>query len=154
MGWRKLSFSQIHLYSNSLLCMLVVPTSFMILALLDYVSRAHEIEICPSSVVRRSCHNYRYPILNRLLSSFSCCFPWAICRETFWFSEKQMHFTIFPDGFFFVFVNKEPYGSNTTKRYSSLKWLFESFQTFSEFSSQWSSQKYCFEFFRHWTNDF
>ena len=50
-------------------------------------------------------------------------------------------------GFFtniFVFVNMGPYWSKNVKTLLLPHITFESFQTFSEFSSQWSSQKYCF----------
>ena len=56
-----------------------------------------------------------------------------------------MHFQNF-SGFFFVFVNMAPYGSQNIKTLP-LQITFESFQTISEFSSEWSWQKYCFRFF-------
>ncbi len=42
---------------------------------------------------------------------------------------------------FFVFVNMGPYGSKNFKTLLLLQIAAESFQTFPEFSSQWSSQK-------------
>ncbi len=49
------------------------------LALLDYVSRANEIEIRPSSVVRPSSvrlwHRLSLKLSRRFLSNFSCGFP-------------------------------------------------------------------------------
>ncbi len=62
----------------------------LFLALLDYVSRAHEIEIRPSSVVRPSVrgpspvrlwHRLSLKLLHGFLSNFGCGFPWAICPE-------------------------------------------------------------------------
>ncbi len=48
---------------------------------------------------------------------------------------------------FSIFVNLIPYGSKNVTPSSN---QFESFQTFSEFSSPWSSQKYCFGFLIFW----
>ena len=55
------------------------------LALLDNVSRAHQIEICPSSVVCRpsSVLQLSQNLLDRFLSNFSCCLSWAIRPEVF-----------------------------------------------------------------------
>ncbi len=49
-----------------------------ILALLDYVSRAHGIAICPSSVVRPSVSQLSLNLSHGFLSNFSCGLPWAI----------------------------------------------------------------------------
>ncbi len=51
---------------------------------------------------------------------------------------------------FFVFVRER---AQITKGHSSLKSLFESFETFPEFSSQESPQKYCFGFLKFWVYD-
>ncbi len=56
-------------------------------------------------------------------------------------------------GFFFVFVNMGPNGSQNFKTLLP-QISFESFQTFSEISSQWSWQKYCFGFLKFWVFDF
>ncbi len=47
-----------------------------------------------------------------------------------------------------------PYGRQTFKMLLLPQISFESFQTFSEISSQWSSQKYCFGFLKFWVFDF
>ena len=47
------------------------------LALLDYVSRSHEIETCPSSI-RPSMLQLSLTLMHRFLSNFGCCFPWGI----------------------------------------------------------------------------
>ncbi len=47
-----------------------------------------------------------------------------------------------------------PYGSQNFKTLLLLQITFESFQTFSAFSSQWSSQKYCFRFLKFGVFDF
>ncbi len=49
---------------------------------------------------------------------------------------------------FFVFVNIGLYGSENFKTLLLHQITFKSFQTFSEISSQWSSQKYCFGFLK------
>ncbi len=46
------------------------------------------------------------------------------------------------------------YGSQNFKTLLLRQITFESFQTFSEISSQWSSQKYCFGFLKFWVFDF
>ena len=46
------------------------------LALLDYVRRAHEIEFCPTFVVRRpSVLQLSLNLMHRFLSKLGCCFP-------------------------------------------------------------------------------
>ncbi len=68
------------------------------LALFDYVSRAHEIEIRPSSA--RLWHWLSLKLLHGFLSNFSCGFPWAICPEFFFIFEKKK-FWIFTNIFRF-----------------------------------------------------
>ncbi len=64
------------------------------LALLDYISRAHEIEIRPSSVRRPSVvcllHRLSLKLLYGFLSNFSCGFPWAIFPDVFFIFEKKI----------------------------------------------------------------
>ncbi len=47
---------------------------------------------------------------------------------------------------FFVFLNMGPYGSENFKTRLPLQIAAESFQTFPEFSSQWSSQNLVWDF--------
>ncbi len=77
------------------------------------------------------------------LSSQKYCFGFL----TFWVLDFS---------FFFVFVklNMGPYGRQNFKTLLLPQITFESFQTFSEFSSYWSSQKYCFEFLKFWVFEF
>ncbi len=63
-------------------------TMLTFLALLDYVSRAHEIEIRLLYVVRLW-HRLSLKLLHGLLSNFSCDFPWAICPDVFFIFEKN-----------------------------------------------------------------
>ncbi len=63
---------------------------FFFLALLDYVSRAPEIEIRPSSV--RLWHRLSLKLLHGLLSNFSCGFPRAIWPDVFIIFEKKFFF--------------------------------------------------------------
>ncbi len=95
------------------------------LALLDYFSRAHEIEICPSSIVVR-----RPPSVGPSVSQLSL----NLTPFKFWLLLPLSH-TL---GRFFEFLKK-------------------SFQTVSEFSSQWSSHNCSWDFwtFENWNfNDF
>ena len=57
---------------------------------------------------------------------------------------------------FFVFVNMGPYGSKNLKTLLLSQITFESFQTFSEISSELSKQikKYYFGFLKFWVYDF
>ncbi len=113
-----------------------VPTlqNNQFLALLDYVSRAHKIEIRPTSVRRWSVrlrHRLCLKLLHGFLSNFSCGFPCAICPNilfNFW------NFFKFFLGIFFVFVNMGPYGSenfktlllptNRSPKFSNFSWIF------------------------------
>ncbi len=74
----------------------------IILALPDYVSRAHEIEIRLSSVPPSMLQLYLF-LMHGFLSSFGCCFPWAIPSDLFWIFEKKTDFL----RIFFVFVNMD-----------------------------------------------
>ncbi len=58
----------------------LLPDEINVLVLLDYVSRAHEIELRPSSVIRPSVSgiNYLFNLLHGFLSNFSCCFPLSL----------------------------------------------------------------------------
>ncbi len=110
----------------------------LFLALLDYVSRAHEIAICPSSVVRPlsvrpSVSQLSLNLMNEFLSNFSCGFPWAIRSDFFWIFEKKFFVDFLR--IFFVFVNMGPYGSKNFKTLLLLQIAALSFQTFPEFSS-------------------
>ena len=72
------------------------------------VSRAHEIEICPSSV-RRLCGNYLF--MHGFLLNFGCCLPWA--NAIFYFLTKFFFFDFLR--IFIVFVYMGPYGSKIFK---------------------------------------
>ncbi len=102
---------------------------------LAHVSRAHDIEICPSSV--RPCRNYlwtRCTDFFQILLLQSCCFSWAI-RSDFVF-----YFLIFTNIICFVFVNIGPNGRKNFKTLLHLQIAAKNFETCPEFSSQWSSQ--------------
>ncbi len=113
-----------------------------ILALLDYVSSAHEIEIClsficPSSIYRTSVRqSVRVAIISEsnaqmfFFSNFGCFFPGLHARRVF-FSEITNIFRFY-----------------RSKRLLLPQTTFELFQTPPEFSSQWSSQKNYFGFFK------
>ncbi len=94
------------------------------LALFDYVSRAHEIEMCPSSVVRRPLSVIRVAIISEPIEQIPFKFQ-------LWLPLGHI-----------------PHGSQNFKTLLLPQITFESFQTFSEYSSQWSAQKYCFGFLK------
>ena len=103
----------------------------LFLALLYYVSGTHGMRSFSSWA-----HSFQIWVVS---------FPWRFSK--FW--KKKYIFKIFRI-FFFVFVNMGPYGSQNFKRLLLPQITFESFQTFSEFSSERSSQKYCFGFLSLW----
>ncbi len=87
-------------------------------------------------------------LIHRFLSNFGCCFPWAIRSNFFWiFGISFCDFL----RIFLVFVNMGPYRSPDFKTLL-LQIAAESFQTYSEFSSQLSSQNYVWDFwnFENW----
>ena len=110
--------------------------SFLCLALLDYVSRAHEMEICPLSVVRSTVVCRPSSVRVAIISE-----PNARISFKFWFllplCHTLRHFLIFfCFGFFYEyyrFVNMGPYGSENFKTLFVLQVATESFQTFLEF---------------------
>ncbi len=105
------------------------------LALLDYVSRAYGIAICPSSVAQLSLN-----LMHRFLSNFGSCFPWKNFQKfkkhpsvwPFFFKKKNFFFVFLR--IFFGFGNTGPYGGENFKTLL-LQITAESFQTFPEFSS-------------------
>ncbi len=112
-----------------------VNFSHSFLALLDYVSRAHEIKIRPSSVVCPSVRLWRrlsLKLLHGFLSIFCCGFPWAICLDVFFIFEKKRHFLIFYEYFSFS-LTWDPMGAKPSKRYSSLKKLLNLFKLLLNF---------------------
>ena len=95
-----------------------------------------EIKICQSSVFRCPCRSY---------------------PRTYWANSFLIlpvaSLGTYPRRFLNFWKIRDPLGAKTSKCYSSLKSLFQSFHTFSKFSSQCSSQKllfWIFEILRFW----
>ncbi len=70
-----------------------------------------------------------------------------------WSSQKYcfgfLEFGVFDfSGILFVFINMGPYGSQNFKTLLLPQIALKLFKTFSEFHSQWSSEKYCFGFLK------
>ena len=122
------------------------------LALLNCASIAYSIYgtlsiacppvVCPSDV--------SVAIISKPIGQISFKFQLLLAlghspRLFFELLKNKMHFLFFSH-FFFFFVNMRPYGSKNFKTLPLHQITFGSFQAFSEFSSQWSSQKYCFAF--------
>ncbi len=102
------------------------------LALLDYVSKAHEIKIRPSSVrpsVVRLWHQLSLNLLHGFLSNFGSCYPWAIWPDIFWFFFFLNNFWSFLRKFF-VFANMGSYGIKNFKTLLLPQITFESIQNF------------------------
>ncbi len=170
---------------------LPLPLSYVILTLLDYVSRAHEIEVCPSSVRPSSVSQLSLNVMHGFLSNFICSFSWTIRRGIFFVFIYFIFFTkIFGNenfktllllkiigesfqtflNFLLIVPHKttleifeilkieiltiifsfsltwDPTGANISKTLLLLQVAAESFQTFPEFSSQWSSQNHGWDF--------
>ncbi len=90
-----------------------------------------------------------------LLNSFKLCLNFLLSGShnstilDFW------NFDFFDfSGILFVFVNMGPYGSQNFKTLLLPHITFELFQTFLNFLSQGSSQKYFFGFLKFWVFDF
>ncbi len=66
--------------------------SFRFLTICLALLRAHEIEICPSSVVRPPVSQLSLNIMQEFLSNFSCGLPWAIRSYIFRFKKKNSLF--------------------------------------------------------------
>ena len=114
------------------------------LALLDYISRAHKIVICPSFVCRPS---VRVAIISESNARISFKF-WLLLLlghmlRQFFFIFWNIFFYF--SRIFFMFANMVPYGSENFNTLLLLQIAAESFQTFPEFSSQWSSQNYVWD---------
>ncbi len=107
------------------------------LALLDYVRRAHEIEICPSSVRV----TIIYEPSARISSKFWLLLPLGHTLNRFLSSWNFDFLQIF-----FIFFNMRPYGSRNFKTLLLLQIATKSCQTFTKFSSQRSSQNYVYYF--------
>ncbi len=83
---------------------------------------------------------------------FQLWLPLGHMPRRFFFIFGKMFFDFLR--IFIVFVNMGPYRSQNFKMLLLPPITFESFQTFSEFSSQWSSQKCCFRFLKFLVFDF
>ncbi len=81
------------------------------------------------------------PLLNplKLFLNFLLSGPDKSTDLDFW----NFQFLFFQD-FFFLFINMGPYGNQNFKTLFLPQITFEYFQPFPEFSSQFSTQKYCF----------
>ncbi len=126
---------------------------FSFLALVDSVIRAHGMGVFvlrPLSVVRRLHFESVLQLSQNLLNVFRFQVALRLNQGVnwhlfFWFCLWLFHF----------FVNIKPYGSKNFQTLLPPQITFESVQYFSEFSSQWSSQKYFFGFFEKlWVYDF
>ncbi len=96
------------------------------------------------SVVRPSVVRFSLNLAHGFLSNFGCCVLWAIRPDVFFIFVKKFFFDFLR--IFFVFVNMGPYGSEICKTLHLLQITAESFHTFPEFSPQWSSQNYVWDF--------
>ena len=115
-------------------------------ALLDSVSRVIKSKYVRRPSVGRSSvrlwHRLVPNLLHKFLSNFSYCFRWPICLYVFEFLKTKCLFRCFS----IVLFNMEPYRTKNFKMLLLLQIAAEGFQTFPEFSSQWSTQNYVLEF--------
>ncbi len=120
------------------LCNQCLGTLPAFLSLLDYVSRAHEIEIRPSSV-RPS---VRRPSVTSITTEVTA---WIAFKFQLWLPLVHMSsfhfFFLFFRIFFFVFVNMGPYGSQNFKTLILPQISFESFQTVYIDCTLWDSYR-------------
>ncbi len=119
----------------------------MSLALIDYGSRNHEIEIRPSSVRGALTSEPNAQISFKFWLLLALCHTLAPPFLNFFENKTKINWDFFL-AMFVLFVNMGPFGSKLLKTLLLLKVAAESFQTFPEISSQWSPEKYCFEFLK------
>ena len=96
----------------------VVYTCIRRLALLECVSRAHEIKIYPSSVVRRP----SLDLDSWFLSNFSCMLPCTIRMNVVRSFQRKTRFSIFGD-FFAFSLTLDPMGAIMSKYHPYIKLL-------------------------------
>ena len=100
---------------------IIIAFFVIFLALLDYVSRAHEIKIRPSSVrgVVRLWHELSLNPGHGFLSNFGSCFPWDICPDVclffVFFLKKKRIFGFFYEYFSFS-LTCDPIRAKNSKR--------------------------------------
>ena len=99
-------------------------------------------------------HQLFLNLLQGLHSNFGSCFAWAIFPDNFFF-----FFFLFVLFCFFTNVFRFGYhGTLWEQKFQNATppsnhfWIFSIF--FSEFSSRWSSHKYCFALLKFWVYDF
>ncbi len=73
--------------SNICYCLWAIVVLFCFLALLDYVSRAHEIKIRPSSVVCRTSYVIRRPSVASIISEVTA---WIAFKFQLWLPLGHM----------------------------------------------------------------
>ncbi len=95
------------------------------------------------SVRRSSVASIISEVIAWISFKFNCGFPWTICRDLF--CHFWLFYLLFYEYFSFSF-NMGPHRSENFKTLLFLHIAAESWQTFPEFSSQWSSQKYISDF--------
>ncbi len=116
-----------------------------VLALLDFVSRG--TVVAQAYVVRHRGRRQQAQLSPNPLHGSMPNFvrtPLSAISPHYFIYFKIFNYQIFT----IVFVHMGPNGSQNFKMLVLPQITLESFQTFSEFSSQWSSQKYCFGFLK------
>ncbi len=123
------------------LILLTLKQPIKFLALLDYVSRAHEYVkqrswnwnlciICPS-VVRPSVSPLSLNLMHGFLSNSGCCFPWQDTGFFLKFFAKKKFGDYFTNIFIFInmtlwvqkFQNATP-PTNRSRKFSNFYWIF------------------------------
>ncbi len=122
-----------------------------IVALLNHVSRAYKIEIRLSSSFVRLWHRLSLNLSHGFFFKLSCCFLWAIPPHGFWICEKKNVLGIFLR-IFFIFIKWDSIGA-ISKRLS-YKSQPEVFKLFLNFSSQWTSQNWVWDFWNFENSNF
>ncbi len=99
--------------------------------------------------VRRPCRNYLWTECTDFFQILVVASPGPYAGTFFEFKKKTFSDFL---RFFFLFLNMGPYGSENFKTLLLLQIVAKSFQTFPEFSYQWSSQNYFWDFwnFENW----
>ncbi len=88
-------------------------------------------------------------LLHGFLSNFMCGFSWTIRRANFLFLKKKIwEWGGILYGYISFSLTWDPYGSENFKMLLVLQIAAEKFQSFPEFSFQWFSQNYHWEFLK------
>ncbi len=120
----------------------------LVLALIDYVSRAHEIEICPSSIRRLSMSQLSLNLMHGYLSNF------GLARMLLFFLIFEKKNTGIFLRIYFFSLTCNPVGVKISKRYFSYKSQPKVFKPVLNFPPNGPHKITFGIFLKFWVSDF